>query len=179
MTYLYDEDFMQYAIRLARIAGKKGEIPVGAVLVQNKNQCIIGKGWNQSITLRDPTAHAEIVAIRQGGKIIQNYRLLDTTLYVTLEPCMMCTGAIIHSRIQRLVYGASDTKSVNTKTVLDIMKQHKINPRIEIKKNILAPECASILRSFFFPVENNKKIPYNLLNVINIIHKSNFNIGYI
>jgi tRNA(adenine34) deaminase len=105
-----DEFFMQHALALADYAESLGEIPVGAVLV-DENGKIIGEGWNQSILKHDPTAHAEIEAIRQGAKLLQNYRLLNTTLYVTLEPCTMCAGAILHSRIKRLVFGASDHKT--------------------------------------------------------------------
>ena len=101
-----DEYWMRHALELARRAWEQGEVPVGAVLVQGDR--VIGEGWNRPISQCDPTAHAEIMALRQGGKVIDNYRLLDTTLYVTLEPCVMCAGAMVHSRITRLVYGAKD-----------------------------------------------------------------------
>ncbi|VEH68221.1 tRNA-specific adenosine deaminase [Rodentibacter pneumotropicus] len=106
----FDEKFMRHALSLADKAESLGEIPVGAVLVDSEGN-ILGEGWNFSITENDPTAHAEIVALRNAAKKVQNYRLLNTTLYVTLEPCTMCAGAILHSRIQRLVFGASDYKT--------------------------------------------------------------------
>lgn len=105
-----DEKWMRHALRLADKAEQLGEIPVGAVLVDEQGN-LLGEGWNLSISESDPTAHAEIVALRQGGQRLQNYRLLNTTLYVTLEPCTMCAGAILHSRIKRLVFGASDYKT--------------------------------------------------------------------
>lgn len=106
----FDEKMMRHALELANKAEALGEIPVGAVLVDDSGN-IIGEGWNLSIVQNDPTAHAEIIALRNGAKNIQNYRLLNTTLYVTLEPCTMCAGAILHSRIKRLVFGASDYKT--------------------------------------------------------------------
>lgn len=106
----FDEKMMRYALELADKAEALGEIPVGAVLVDDARN-IIGEGWNLSIVQSDPTAHAEIIALRNGAKNIQNYRLLNSTLYVTLEPCTMCAGAILHSRIKRLVFGASDYKT--------------------------------------------------------------------
>lgn len=105
-----DEKWMRHALRLADKAEQLGEIPVGAVLVDEQGN-LLGEGWNLSISESDPTAHAEIVALRQGGQYLQNYRLLNTTLYVTLEPCTMCAGAILHSRIKRLVFGAADYKT--------------------------------------------------------------------
>ena len=109
MSELNDAYWMKQALALAQKAWEQGEVPVGAILVLDDE--VIGQGWNRPITRHDPTAHAEIMALQQGGQIGQNYRLLNATLYVTLEPCVMCAGAMVHSRIKRLVYGASDLKT--------------------------------------------------------------------
>lgn len=138
--------WMRYAIVLAGFAVFYGEISVGAVLVYNGNP--IGYGWNSSIMYNDPTAHAEILALRMGGKFLNNYRLLKTTLYVTLEPCIMCVGAIMHARIYRLVYGAIDNKFryYRSRTWLkNIMVKH----RILLTTGILEKECAVQLINFF------------------------------
>lgn len=143
-----DIAFMQYALDLADLAEAKGEIPVGAVLV-DKNYNIIGRGWNQTIQLNDPSAHAEIQAIRQAGQTIENYRLLDCTLYVTLEPCPMCAGAILHSRIKRLVFGASDYKTGAVGSRYHLFEDYKMNHFLEIQGNILGKECSQKISLFF------------------------------
>lgn len=143
-----DEKWMRYALELADKAEQLGEIPVGAVLVDDEGN-ILGEGWNLSIIESDPTAHAEIVALRQGGKTLQNYRLLNTTLYVTLEPCTMCAGAILHSRIKRLVFGASDYKTGAVGSRFHFFDDYKMNHTIEITAGILQEECSQKLSAFF------------------------------
>lgn len=143
-----DEKWMRYALELADKAEQLGEIPVGAVLVDDEGN-ILGEGWNLSIIESDPTAHAEIVALRQGGKTLQNYRLLNTTLYVTLEPCTMCAGAILHSRIKRLVFGASDYKTGAVGSRFHFFDDYKMNHTIEITAGILQEECSQKLSTFF------------------------------
>ncbi|XBC37878.1 MAG: tRNA adenosine(34) deaminase TadA [Buchnera aphidicola (Meitanaphis elongallis)] len=142
-----DKYFMKRALNFAKIAEIDAEVPVGAVLVLNN--IIIGEGSNNSISSHDPTAHAEIIALRTGGTFLKNYRLLNTTLYVTLEPCFMCYGAIIHSRISRLVFGTSYNNE-NSCTCFNnnLLKKIKSN-KIIITKNILKEECKSILKMFF------------------------------
>ena len=150
-----DKYWMKYALKLANIAKKKGEIPVGAVLIFKEK--IIGQGWNSSIHHSDPTAHAEIITLRQGGKNIKNYRLLNTTLYVTLEPCIMCFGAIIHSRIKYLVYGASD-KNKNMNVIKNLLKDNTFNHNLQIKKNVLMHECSQLINRFFKTKRKIKKM---------------------
>jgi tRNA(adenine34) deaminase len=143
----HDQKWMKYALSLADKAEAQGEIPVGAVLVSD-NQ-IIGEGWNQSITLNDPSAHAEMQAIRQAGKLVGNYRLINTTLYVTLEPCPMCAGLLVHSRIQRVVFGASDLKSGAAGSVMDLLRDERLNHQVDVTAGILAKQCADRLSAFF------------------------------
>ncbi|MFP1738747.1 tRNA adenosine(34) deaminase TadA [Lonsdalea quercina] len=142
-----DEFWMQHALRLAQRAWDEGEVPVGAVLVLD-NQ-VIGEGWNRSIGQHDPTAHAEIMALRQGGRVVQNYRLLNSTLYITLEPCVMCAGAMVHSRIGRLVYGAADAKTGAAGSLVDILRHPGMNHQIEITSGVLAEACSTQLSDFF------------------------------
>lgn len=141
------EYFMQQALEQAKLAWEHGEVPVGAVLVQD-NQ-IIAKGHNKSITYSDSSLHAEIDVIRQAGQKLSNYRLVDTELYVTLEPCMMCLGAILHSRINKIYYGASDPKTGALGGLVDLTKQYQVNHKVEIIPNILAKPCSEILKEFF------------------------------
>lgn len=143
-----DEKWMRYALELADKAEQLGEIPVGAVLVDEEGN-VLGEGWNLSIIESDPTAHAEIVALRQGGKTLQNYRLLNTTLYVTLEPCTMCAGAILHSRIKRLVFGASDYKTGAVGSRFHFFDDYKMNHTVEITAGVLQDECSQRLSAFF------------------------------
>lgn len=142
-----DEYWMQYALQLAHIAEQNNEVPVGAIIVYN--DIIIGEGWNQLITLNDPTAHAEIIAIRQAAAKLGNYRLIETTLYVTLEPCIMCAGAIIHSRIKRVVFGASDHKTGAAGSFIDILSYPGINHYPTVESGILANTASQKLSDFF------------------------------
>ena len=142
-----DLHWMRQALALALRARDEGEVPVGAVLVHN-NQ-VIGEGWNRPIDHHDPTAHAEIMALRQGGLVLQNYRLIDATLYVTLEPCVMCAGAMVHARVRRLVFAATDPRAGAAGTVFNIVQHPALNHRIECTSGVLAEECGSLLRKFF------------------------------
>ncbi len=142
-----DIKWMQHAIKLARHAESINEVPVGAVIV--KNNKIIAEGWNQPITGNDPTAHAEIIALRAAAQSIDNYRIVDTTLYITLEPCAMCAGALIHARVSRVVFGASDPRTGAAGSVFDILNTTKLNHVIEITKGILEKDCAQLLKQFF------------------------------
>lgn len=143
-----DEQFMRHALKLAERAEALGEIPVGAVLV-DANGVIIAEGFNTSIIQHDPTAHAEMQALRQGGLAQQNYRLLDCTLYVTLEPCTMCAGAILHSRIKRLVFGAYDYKTGAVGSRFHFFNDYKMNHEVAVTGGILAQDCGQILSNFF------------------------------
>lgn len=142
-----DEQWMRHALMLAQRAEQLGEVPVGAVLV--KDQQIVAEGWNQMISLNDPSAHAEMQAVRQAGQVLDNYRLLDCTLYVTLEPCTMCAGVLVHSRIKRLVYGAADYKTGAAGSVLDLVRHPQFNHQLEVTAGVLAEECAAMLSAFF------------------------------
>lgn len=152
----FDEKMMRHALDLADKAEALGEIPVGAVLVDDSGN-IIGEGWNLSIVQSDPTAHAEIIALRDGAKHLQNYRLLNTTLYVTLEPCTMCAGAILHSRIKRLVFGASDYKTGAVGSRFHFFDDYKMNHTLEITSGVLAEECSHKLSAFFQKRRKQKK----------------------
>jgi tRNA(adenine34) deaminase len=152
---LTHEYWMRHALTLAQRAWDEGEVPVGAVLVHN-NQ-VIGEGWNRPIGRHDPTAHAEIMALRQGGLVQQNYRLLDTTLYVTLEPCVMCAGAMVHSRIGRLIFGARDAKTGAAGSLIDVLHHPGMNHRVEIVEGILRDDCAGMLSAFFRQRRAEKK----------------------
>lgn len=158
----FDEKMMRYALELADKAEALGEIPVGAVLVDDARN-IIGEGWNLSIVQSDPTAHAEIIALRNGAKNIQNYRLLNSTLYVTLEPCTMCAGAILHSRIKRLVFGASDYKTGAIGSRFHFFDDYKMNHTLEITSGVLAEDCSQKLSTFFQKRREEKKIEKALL----------------
>jgi len=142
-----DEAWMRYAFRLAQRAEQYGEVPVGAIVVRD-NQCI-AEGWNASIATHDPTAHAEMVAVRKAGKALENYRLCDATLYVTLEPCVMCMGAISHARIKRLVFGAFDPKRGAVCHALSLTDASFLNHRISWVGGVLEIECSELLRDFF------------------------------
>ncbi|MFZ5592900.1 MAG: tRNA adenosine(34) deaminase TadA [Pseudomonadota bacterium] len=142
-----DLKWMRHALTLAARAAEEGEVPVGAVLV--KDDQIVGEGWNRPIAGCDPTAHAEIAALRQAATRLGNYRLLDTTLYVTLEPCVMCAGAIIHARVARVVFGARDPKTGAAGSVFDTLLSDRHNHRIICESGLLLEPCGAILRGFF------------------------------
>jgi len=142
-----DIHYMRQAIQLAETAAKNQEVPVGAVLVFD-NQ-VIGEGWNQPIHAHDPCAHAEIIALRRGAEKIKNYRLVNSTLYVTLEPCVMCVGAIVHARVRRVVYGAPDPKTGAVTSVFALGLTNQFNHHVEYAGGLLAEECGELLRKFF------------------------------
>ena len=142
-----DLTYLRAAIAEAHAAEADGEVPVGAVVVHN-NQ-IIGRGQNRVLRDSDPTAHAEIVALREAGLHLRNYRLEDCTLYATLEPCAMCAGAILHARIARLVYAAPDPKAGACGSVLSVMNHPQLNHQVEVTHGLLAEECSSLLQNFF------------------------------
>jgi Cytosine/adenosine deaminases len=144
---LNHEYWMRHALTLAQRAWDEGEVPVGAVLVLDNK--VIGEGWNRPIGRHDPTAHAEIMALRQGGMVMQNYRLINATLYVTLEPCVMCAGAMVHSRIGRVVFGARDAKTGAAGSLMDVLHHPGMNHRVEVTEGILSERCASMLSDFF------------------------------
>ncbi|HEY0906816.1 MAG TPA: tRNA adenosine(34) deaminase TadA [Methylophilus sp.] len=144
---MQDMDFMQQAIALAQQAASQGEVPVGAIVV--KDGVVIGRGSNAPISRSDPTAHAEIQAMREAAQHLGNYRLVDCTLYVTLEPCAMCSGAIQHARIARLVYGASDAKTGCCGSVLDLMAETRLNHHCQVTGGVLADQCGAQLSAFF------------------------------
>lgn len=147
-----DERFMRLAVAQARQAEAQGEVPVGAVLV--KDGVVIGEGANSVITANDPTAHAEIVAMRQGAARTGNYRLEGTTLYVTLEPCVMCAGALVQARVQRLVFGARDLRFGGVRAKFRIADSDLLNHRVEVTEGVLGGECLELLKAFFTPRRN-------------------------
>ena len=148
--------FMQRAFELAQQAEQLNEIPVGAVVVhQNK---IIGEGFNQSIMLNDPSAHAEMLAIRQAGKHLNNYRLLDCTLYVTLEPCPMCAGLLVHSRIERLVYASADLKTGAAGSAFNLVCNEQLNHQVIVTNGIMQVKCSQLLSAFFKRRRRERKI---------------------
>ncbi len=142
-----DELFLRTAIAEALSAQAAGEVPVGAILV--RDQQILATGANRVIRDSDPSAHAEIVALRAGGRALANYRLLDCTLYVTLEPCAMCASAILHARLRRLVYAAPDSKAGACGSVLEVLNHPRLNHRVEVAGGLLAEECSGMLTAFF------------------------------
>lgn len=142
-----DEYWMRRALVLAREAERVGEVPVGAVLVQGGQA--VGEGWNHNINANDPSAHAEVQALRDAGRRIGNYRFPGATLYVTLEPCVMCAGAIVHARIARVVYGATDPKTGAAGSMFDTLVSDRHNHRVAVEGGLLAEEAGDLLRSFF------------------------------
>ncbi|MCX7086258.1 MAG: tRNA adenosine(34) deaminase TadA [Methylococcales bacterium] len=142
-----DEAWMRYAFRLAQRAEQLGEVPVGAIVVKD-NRCI-AEGWNNSIASHDPTAHAEVVALRAAGFALENYRLSNTTLYVTLEPCVMCMGALSHARVNRLVFGAYDPKRGAVCNALSLSDASFLNHHIEWSGGVLEADCSVLLKDFF------------------------------
>jgi tRNA(adenine34) deaminase len=142
-----DEQYVQKAIDQAKIAQDNGDVPIGAVIVY-KNQ-IIGKAYNQREQLKDPTAHAEIIALTQAAAALQSWRLAGCTMYVTLEPCPMCAGALVLARIDRLVYGCDDPKTGACKSLYNIVQDERLNHRLEVTTGVLADECSKLLQDFF------------------------------
>ena len=142
-----DELWMEEALRCAQRALEAGEVPVGAVVVRGGR--IIGRGWNRNITDSDPSAHAEVVALREAGAAVGNHRLEDCDLFVTIEPCAMCAGAMVHARIRRLVYGADDPKAGAVRSVLAVLNHPQMNHKIEVRGGVLAGRSAEVLQTFF------------------------------
>jgi tRNA(adenine34) deaminase len=142
-----DEAFMRRAVELARRAEEEGEVPVGAVVVLEEK--VIGEGWNRPISASDPSAHAEIQAMRAAASARKSYRLVGTTLYVTLEPCAMCVGAMFHARVRRVVFGAADPKTGAAGSVVDLFAQNKLNHHALVQGGVLAAECGALLSRFF------------------------------
>lgn len=142
-----DRQFMQQAIEQAKLAAAAGEVPVGAVLVQDAQ--VISTGFNQPISNSDPSAHAEMMAIRSAAQALSNYRLPGSTLYVTLEPCAMCAGAMLHARIDRVVFGAIDPKTGAAGSVLDVFSEKRINHQTQVEGGVMGQECGQLLRDFF------------------------------
>jgi tRNA(adenine34) deaminase len=142
-----DEQFMREALRLAREGAAAGEVPVGAVLVLEGEMA--GRGWNAPVARHDPTAHAEILAIREAAARIGNYRLAGSTLYCTLEPCVMCAGALVAARVARLVFGARDLRFGGVRSKFQVADSETLNHRVEVVEGVLAVECVELLREFF------------------------------
>ncbi|MFL0809768.1 MAG: tRNA adenosine(34) deaminase TadA [Agarilytica sp.] len=154
-----DEYWMREALAQANLAFSKGEVPVGAVIVQDNR--IVGKGFNQPISSNDPSAHAEVVAIRDACKNLHNYRLVDATLFVTIEPCTMCFGSIVHARIQRVVYGANEPKAGVLCSHKHLIESDIYNHRFEVLEGVLAKECSSVIQDFFKLRREEKKCKEN------------------
>lgn len=142
-----DQYWMGHALLMAKRAQEEGEVPVGAVLVRNNE--LVSEGWNQPIMGHDPTAHAEIMALRSAGRVESNYRLPGTTLYVTLEPCVMCVGAIMHARVERVVFGADDPRAGAAGSAFSLLESEQFNHSVQVESGILANKCGEILREFF------------------------------
>jgi len=138
---------MEEALRAAQRALETGEVPVGAVVICDGR--VIAQGWNRNLTGNDPTAHAEIVALREAGAVVGNHRLGDCDLFATIEPCAMCAGALMHARIKRLVYGAEDPKAGAAHSVMQVLNHPKLNHCMEVKGGVLAGRCAELLQTFF------------------------------
>ena len=143
-----DTFWMQKALDLASLAQSQGEVPVGAVLISEQNQ-LIGHGWNKVLQMNDPTAHAEIITIRDASSQIQNYRLKNTTMYVTLEPCCMCASALVHARVKRLVFATRDVKAGAAGSVFNLLQGYPLNHQVQIDEGFLQHDCASLLSDFF------------------------------
>ncbi|MDY0162009.1 tRNA adenosine(34) deaminase TadA [Desulfobotulus sp.] len=151
-----DEYYMQLALAAAEKAGQMDEVPIGAVIVQ-KTGLILATAWNRTISLCDPTAHAEILALRKAAALMGNYRLPDTTLYVTIEPCIMCMGAMVHARITRLVYGAADIKWGGAGSLYDLSHDVRLNHRMDVRAGVLEAPCREKLQLFFRQKRQNAK----------------------
>src|SRR6202166_1429946 len=142
-----DELFMQEGLRLARRALDSNEVPVGAVVVHEGK--VVGRRFNRNLADSDPTAHAEVVALREAGAAIGNHRLPGCDLFVTIEPCAMCAGAIVHARIKRLIYGADDPKAGAVRSVMEVLNHPQLNHKVEVRGGVLAGRCAELLQTFF------------------------------
>ncbi len=153
MSNYTDEHWMNMAYQLAQKAMECGEVPVGAVLV--KNNQLIGEGYNQPITSHDPTAHAEVIALRVAGQAIKNYRLVDTIMYVTLEPCPMCASALVHARIAKVIFATQDERIGACGSIFDITNNALLNHRVEVESGMMAKECRELIQSFF--IEKRKR----------------------
>jgi len=147
VTAELDEHYMRLALDEARAALRFGEVPVGAVLVREEQ--VLARGHNGPISQSDPTAHAEIVVVRAAARLLENYRLTGTVLYVTIEPCAMCVGALVHARVTRLVYGAADARVGAAGSVFDLTRDRRLNHRLEVTGGVLEAECRSIIQEFF------------------------------
>jgi tRNA(adenine34) deaminase len=154
-TFKTDELWMEEALHCAQRAFEAGEVPIGAVVVcQNE---IVGRGWNSNLTDSDPTAHAEMMALRKAGKNVGNHRLSDCELFVTIEPCAMCAGALVHARIRRLIYGADDPKAGAVQSVMKVLNHPKLNHQMEVCGGVLASRCTDLLQEFFRQRRSEKK----------------------
>jgi len=142
-----DETFMAQALAEARLAADEGEVPIGAVVVADGR--VVGRGRNARERLRDPTAHAEILALQEASRALESWRLSGATMYATLEPCPMCAGALVNARIDRLVYGVADPKAGAVDTLFDLVRDRRLNHRVQVASGVLAQECGDILREFF------------------------------
>jgi tRNA(adenine34) deaminase len=142
-----DEVWMEEALRCAQRALEAGEVPVGAVVVRDDQ--IVGRGWNRNLTDSDPSAHAEIIALREAGAVIGSHRLGDCELFATIEPCAMCAGALVHARLIRLVYGADDPKAGAVQSVLQVLNHPRLNHQMEVRSGVLAGRCGEVLQMFF------------------------------
>jgi tRNA(adenine34) deaminase len=142
-----DESWMRQALRLAHSAAEQDEVPVGAIIVHQER--VIARGWNQREQLKDPTAHAEMIAITQAASTLESWRLIDCTLYVTLEPCPMCAGAIVQARIPRIVYGARDPKAGAVDSLFQLLTDPRLNHSVQVTPGVLAAECGAALTEFF------------------------------
>ena len=158
MTELVDhEAWMRYAIEEAKLAADQGEVPVGAVIVHDGR--IVGRGHNERELGQDPTAHAEMIAIREAAAALESWRLIDTTLYVTLEPCPMCAGALVNARVPRVVWGCSDPKAGATETLYTIGSDPRLNHRFECVSGVLGDECSALLTGFFAAIRAKSAVP--------------------
>jgi tRNA(adenine34) deaminase len=142
-----DEQFMRAALEQAALAEAAGEVPIGAVIVCEGN--IIARGFNRNLLDHDPSAHAEMVALREAARVLQNHRLSGCEMFVTMEPCAMCAGALVHSRIARLIYGASDPKAGAVSSVLQVLNHPKLNHQMSVTSGVLAEECSEVVQAFF------------------------------
>ncbi len=156
MVELSDEQWMQEALRLAEQARAAGEVPVGALIVHDGQ--IVGRGFNRNLLDTDPTAHAEMVALRDAGRAVGNHRLLDCEMFVTIEPCAMCAGAMVHARLRRLVFGADDPKAGAVHSVLDVLNHPSLNHRMDVTAGVLSEECSRILQDFFQSRRQQQKV---------------------